>query len=184
VVYQPQIELLTFLRASGFRTFIVSGGGLDFIRAFAERAYGIPPWQVIGSTVKTHFQIVDGQCELMKLAELNSFNDRDAKVENIGLHIGGKPILAFGNSDGDMAMMRYTMSGTGPRMALLLHHDDAAREMEYDREFHVSPLSEALDRADEFGFRVVSMRNDWTKIFPLQRGGQNLSAIEERLKAS
>jgi hypothetical protein len=120
----------------------------------------------------------------MKLAELDSFDDRDAKVENIGLHIGRKPIFAFGNSDGDMAMMRYTMSGTGPRMALLLHHDDAAREMEYDREFRVSPLSEALDRAEEFGFRVVSMKSDWLKVFPVQRAGSNLSPIEERLKAS
>jgi phosphoserine phosphatase len=183
-VYKPQIELMAFLRANGFKTFIVSGGGLDFMRAFAERAYGVPPWQVIGSTVKTHFQMVDGRCELMKLAELGSFNDRDAKVENIGLHIGRKPIFAFGNSDGDLAMLRYTMSGTGPCMSLLLHHDDAVREMEYDREFRLSPLSEALDRAAEFGIRIVSMKNDWAKVFPAQHTGLQLGAIEERLKAS
>jgi phosphoserine phosphatase len=184
MVYQPQIELMAFLRANGFRTFIVSGGGLDFMRAFAERIYGVPPWQVIGSTVKTDFQIGDGRCELMKLAELGSFNDRDTKVENIGLHIGCKPIFAFGNSDGDLSMLRYTMSGTGPHMALLLHHDDDEREFSYDREFRLSPLAEALDHADAFGFRVVSMKRDWTKVFPAQHAGLNLGAVEERLKAS
>ncbi len=165
MVYMPQLELLRFLRAMGFRTFIVSGGGVDFMRVFAQEFYGIPPEQVIGSSVKTRFEAQNGKCELMKLAELGTFDDREVKAQNIGLHIGRRPIFAFGNSDGDMAMMRYTLSGPGKRMALLLHHDDAAREVAYDREFRLSPLVEALDRADEYGFRVVSMRNDWDTVY-------------------
>lgn len=166
VVYQPQLELLAFLRASGFKTFIVSGGGVDFMRAFAERVYGVPPEQVIGSSVKLRFDPAqDGACQLTKLAELNSFDDREVKVENIGLHIGRRPILAFGNSDGDLAMMRYTVSGPGRRLALLLHHDDAEREVAYDREFRLSPLVEALDHADRYGLRLVSMQRDWAAVF-------------------
>jgi phosphoserine phosphatase len=158
--YRPQVELLEYLRANGFRTYIVSGGGIDLIRAFAQEAYGIPPEQVIGSSVKLKF---DGAV-LQKLGELNSFDDRDAKPQNIGLHIGRRPILAFGNSDGDLAMMRYTLAGTGARLALLLHHDDADREFAYDRDFRLSPLVEALDKADEYGITVVSMKRDWNVV--------------------
>ena len=125
-VYQPQLELLEFLRANGFKTFIVSGGGVDFMRPFAEEVYGIPPEQVIGSSVKTRFEIRDGQPVLVKLPELDSFDDREVKPQNIFLHIGRKPILAFGNSDGDLAMLRYTKGGSGASLALLLHHDDSA----------------------------------------------------------
>ena len=113
-MFQPQIELLNHLRVHGFKIFIVSGGGIDFIRAFAETVYGVPPEQVIGSSVKTHVETKDGAVEIMKAAELNSFDDREAKVENIGLHIGRRPIFAFGNSDGDLAMLRYTKTGPGP----------------------------------------------------------------------
>jgi phosphoglycolate phosphatase-like HAD superfamily hydrolase len=165
LVYLPQRQLLVYLRANGFKTFIVSGGGVDFMRAFAEDIYGIPPEQVIGSSVKLRFDTEGGRPELTKLNELGSFDDRDTKAENIGLHIGRCPILAFGNSDGDMAMMRYTLSGPGRRLALLLHHDDAAREAAYDREFRLSPLSEALDRVQEFGFTLVSMKNDWRTVY-------------------
>jgi phosphoserine phosphatase len=165
VVYQPQIELLKYLRANGFKTFIVSGGGADFIRAFAERVYGVPPEQVIGSTVKTRFEAHNGHCDLLKLAELDSFDDREAKAANIGLHIGRRPIFAFGNSDGDLAMLRYTAGGEGRRLALLLHHDDAEREVAYDREFRLSPLAEALDHAGDFHIQVVSMKNDWAAVF-------------------
>ena len=119
LIYQPQLELLDFLRANGFKTFIVSGGGIDLMRAFAEEAYGIPPEQVIGSSVKTRFEISSDRSDLIKLAELNSFDDREVKPANIYLHIGRRPILAFGNSDGDLAMLRYTKTGTGPRLALL-----------------------------------------------------------------
>jgi phosphoserine phosphatase len=163
--YRPQVELLAYLRANGFKTYIVSGGGVDFMRAFVEEAYGIPREQVIGSSVKLRYDLRDGRVSLVKLPELNSFDDREVKALNIGLHIGRRPILAFGNSDGDLAMMRYTKSSSGPRLALLLHHDDAAREVAYDREFRLSPLSEALDKAQDYGITVVSMKRDWNVVF-------------------
>ena len=164
-VYRPQIELLNYLRANGFKTFIVTGGGIEFVRCFAEKAYGIPPEQVVGSSNKTKVSMCDGEPVLFKLAELNSFDDREEKVNNIHLHIGRRPILAFGNSDGDLAMMRYAVTGKGKRLALVLHHDDAEREFAYDRDFRLSPLAEALDRASEYGFSVVSMKRDWKSVF-------------------
>lgn len=163
--YLPQIELLGYLRGHGFKTFIVSGGGGGFVRAFSEEAYGVPPEQVIGSSLKTRFEILEGRVQLMRTAELGSFDDREVKVQNIGLHIGRRPILAFGNSDGDLAMLRYTKTGPGARLALLLHHDDAEREMAYDREFRLSPLTEALDRTADYGITVVSMKRDWKTVF-------------------
>lgn len=168
LIYQPQLELMALLREHGFQTWIVSGGGADFIRTFAEDAYGVPPEQVIGSTVRTelHFEEGERSAELYKRPELDSFDDREVKVENIGLHIGRRPLLAFGNSDGDLAMMRYTLAGPGPRLALLLHHDDAEREVAYDRGFRLSPLTEALDQAKRYGLTVVSMARDWDRIFP------------------
>jgi hypothetical protein len=165
LTYLPQIELLRFLRANGFKTFIVSGGGIDLIRTLAEEAYGIPPEQVIGSSVRTRFDIREGRGELVKLAAIDTFDDRNVKPQNIGLHIGRRPIIAFGNSDGDLAMLRYVRTGRGPRMALLLHHDDEAREFAYDRDFQVSPLADALDKADQYGLTVVSMKRDWRTIF-------------------
>lgn len=163
--YQPQRELLDFLRANGFRIFIVSGGGVDFMREVTEDLYGVPRDQVVGSSVKLRFELQDGRGVLVKTAELDSFDDRDVKPANIGLHIGRRPILCFGNSDGDLAMLRYTLTGEGPRLGLLLHHDDAAREFAYDREFHLSPLVEALEKAEEYGITLVSMRSDWNRIF-------------------
>jgi len=163
--YRPQCELLSFLRQNGFKTYIVTGGGIDFVRACAEQIYGIPREQVIGSSQKLRFEVDAGRGGLMKLAELNSFDDREVKPQNIALHIGRRPLLAFGNSDGDLAMLRYTRTGTGPRLALLLHHDDAEREVAYDREFRLSPLNEALERAEEYGLTVVSMKRDWNVIF-------------------
>jgi len=165
LTYQPQVELLGYLRENGFKTFIVSGGGIGLIRAFAEAVYGIPPEQVIGSSVRTAFALQDGRVQLLRRAELNSFDDREAKVENIGLHIGRRPILAFGNSDGDLAMLRYTRTGPGPRLALLMHHDDPVREVAYDRDFALSPLAEALDQVDDYGITVVSMKRDWKTVF-------------------
>jgi FMN phosphatase YigB (HAD superfamily) len=166
LTYRPQVELLGYLRDNGFKTYIVSGGGIDMIRAFAETAYGIPREQVIGSSARLRYELQDGRAVLMKAAELNSFDDREIKPANIGLHIGRRPILAFGNSDGDLAMLRYTKSGSGARLSLLIHHDDAAREVAYDRDFRLSPLAEALDKADEYGITVVSMKNDWKSVFP------------------
>jgi hypothetical protein len=165
LTYRPQVELLGYLRDNGFKTYIVSGGGIDLMRAFAEEAYGIPREQVIGSSAKLRFEAQDGKPVLMKLGELNSFDDREAKPQNIGLHIGRRPILAFGNSDGDLAMLRYTRTGPGARLALLIHHDDAEREVAYDREFKLSPLAEALDKAKEYGITVVSMKRDWKTVF-------------------
>jgi len=163
--YRPQVELLTYLRENGFKTYIVSAGGVDFMRAFSDEAYGVPREQVIGSSVKLRYDMKDDRVSLTKLPELNSFDDREVKALNIGLHIGRRPLLAFGNSDGDLAMMRYAKSGLGPRLALLLHHDDAEREAAYDREFRLSPLSEALDKAGDYGITVVSMKRDWKGVF-------------------
>jgi phosphoserine phosphatase len=164
-VYGPQVELLTYLRENGFKTYIVSAGGADFMRAFVDEAYGIPREQVIGSSVKLRFDAGGDRVSLSKLSELNIFNDRETKPLSIGLQIGRRPLLAFGNSDGDLAMMRYARSGPGPRLALLLRHDDAVREVAYDREFRLSPLSEALDKAQDYAITVVSMKRDWKVVF-------------------
>ena len=164
-IYRPQVELLDYLRAQGFRTFIVTGGGVEFVRALAEAHYGVMREQVIGSSAKLRFEVVGGHPQVMKLGELNSFDDREAKPANIALHIGRRPTLCFGNSDGDLAMLRYTLGGPGARLGLLLHHDDAEREFAYDREFHLSPLIEAIDRAEEYGITLVSMKRDWNDVF-------------------
>lgn len=166
-VYQPHLELLTYLRAHGFKTFIVTGGGNGFVRAIAESTYGIPPEQVIGSSSKLKLERQDGKLALMKLPELNSFDDRDEKVVNIELHIGRRPILAFGNSDGDLAMLQYTAAGDGARLALLLHHDDSEREYAYDRDFKFSPLREGLEAVPKLnGGHIVSMKQDFKQVFP------------------
>ncbi|HTS20234.1 MAG TPA: HAD family hydrolase [Casimicrobiaceae bacterium] len=165
LTYRPQVELLDYLRDNGFKTWIVSGGGIDLIRAFAEEAYGIPREQVIGSSEKLHYELEDGRPVLRKTAELGSFDDREVKPQNIGLHVGRRPLLAFGNSDGDLAMLRYAKGGAGARLALLIHHDDAEREVAYDREFRLSPLAEALDKAGDYGITVVSMKRDWKTVF-------------------
>ncbi|UVC06642.1 haloacid dehalogenase-like hydrolase [Rhizobium sp. TH2] len=164
-IYQPQVELLDFLRGNLFTTFIVSGASIDLIRAFAEDAYGIQRHKVIGSSARLRYELQGDHAVLMKAAELNSFDDREVKPVNIGLHIGRRPILAFGNSDGDLAMLRYTKSGRGQRLALLIHHDDGEREVAYDREFRLSPLAEALDKATDYGITVVSMKRDWNPVF-------------------
>jgi hypothetical protein len=163
--YLPQRELLDYLRANGFKTFIVTGGGVEFVRVVAERLYGIPPEQVVGSSVKLKFEIDGKHSQIRKLAELGSFDDREAKPANIALHIGRRPILAFGNSDGDLAMLRYTLTGPGARLGLILHHDDAEREFAYDADFKLSVLKESLERADDYGIHVVSMKNDWNRVF-------------------
>ena len=147
------------------------------MRVFAEDVYGIPSEQIIGSSVKTRVENSDDHVDLLKLAELGSFDDREAKVENIGLHIGRRPIFAFGNSDGDLSMLRYTKAGAGPRLALLLHHDDADREFAYDREFKLSPLAEALDHAGDFGLTVVSMKHDWSAVFPEQNAWSSAATL-------
>ena len=173
-VYQPQLELLEHLRANHFKTFIVSGGGLRFIRAFADVVYGIPPEQVIGSSERSRVELQEGRPVVRGLPEMGSFDDRDEKVVNIDLHIGLRPTLAFGNSDGDLRMLQYATDGEGCRLALLLHHDDPEREFAYDREFRLSPLDQAMKVADARGWPVVSMKRDWTKIFRDESGGEPL----------
>ncbi len=165
-VYLPQLELLAYLKATGFKVFIVTGGGIDFVRAFAEEIYGIPAERVIGSSGKTRFEARDGKSELIKLPEINSIDDGEQKPININLHIGRRPILALGNSDGDLQMLEYTASGSGARLSLLVHHDDADREYAYDRASRVGRLDKALDAARQHGWTLVSMKNDWQTVFP------------------
>jgi hypothetical protein len=168
-VYQPQLELLTYLRAKGFKTFIVSGGGVDFIRGYSEKTYGIPPEQVVGSSTKTRFELRNGNAVLIKLSELNSIDNGVGKPINIDLHIGRRPILAFGNSDGDLEMLQYTSAGTGPRVLLLLHHDDGEREYAYDRKSIVGRLDKAWDEAVKRGWLVVGMKRDFKTVFAFQK---------------
>jgi phosphoglycolate phosphatase-like HAD superfamily hydrolase len=166
MVYQPMLELLTYVRANGFKTFIVSGGGVEFMRAFAEQTYGIPPEQVVGSSGKLKFKIRDGKPVLVKLPEVQFVDDKQGKPIGIETFIGRRPIAAFGNSDGDQQMLEWTMGGSGARFALLVHHDDAEREWAYDRRSDVGRLDKALDEANAKGWTVVSMKNDWATIFP------------------
>ena len=167
-VYQPQLELLAYLRANGFKTFIVSGGGIQFMRPWAEKVYGVPPEQVIGSSIKTRFVMQGDQARLVRLPEIDFIDDKDGKPVGIHKFIGRKPILAFGNSDGDLQMLQYTDTGAGPRLMLLLHHDDGEREYAYDRETHVGRLDKALDEANRRKWVVVSMKNDFRTVFAPQ----------------
>lgn len=166
LVYQPQLELLALLRANGFKTFIVSGGTITFMRAFAERTYGIPPEQVIGSSGKVEYRLIDGVGEIVSLSGIGAVDDKAGKPANIHLHIGRRPILAVGNSDGDLEMLQYVTTGDGPRLGVLVHHDDAAREYAYDRQSKIGTLDKALDEAATRKWTVVSMKNDWARIFP------------------
>jgi phosphoglycolate phosphatase-like HAD superfamily hydrolase len=165
MVYQPMLELTAYLRANGFKTFIVSGGGVEFMRPWSERIYGIPPENVVGSSVKTKFELRDGMPVLMRLAELNFINDGVGKPVGINQHIGRHPIAAFGNSDGDLPMLQWTMSEGGARFALVVHHTDAEREWAYDRESSFGRLDKALVEAEAKGWTVVDMKNDWKTIF-------------------
>ena len=166
MVYQPMLELLAYLRANGFKTFIVSGGGIEFMRPWTERVYGIPPEQVIGSSGKLKFELRDGKPVLVKLPEIDLINDKEGKPVGIQQHIGRRPLAAFGNSDGDLQMLQWTMAGSGVRFALLVHHDDAAREFAYDRKSRIGTLDKAWDEAVAKGWSVVSMKDDWNVIFP------------------
>ena len=166
MVYQPMLELLVYLRANGFKTFIVSGGGIEFMRPWTEEVYGIPPERVVGSSIKTKFEMRDGKPELMRLPELNFVDDKAGKPIGINEHIGRRPIAAFGNSDGDLEMLQWTAAGTGPRFCLLVHHTDAEREWAYDRESHIGRLDKALDEATAKGWTVVDMKSDWKEVFP------------------
>jgi len=166
MVYQPMLELLAFLRANGFKTFIVSGGGIDFMRPWTEAVYGIPPEQVVGSTIVTKLEMRDGVPVLVRLPELDFVDDKDGKPIGIHRHIGRRPIAAFGNSDGDLPMLQYTAAGSGPRFCLYVHHTDAEREVAYDRQSHVGKLDKGLDEARARGWTVVSIQDDWKSVFP------------------
>jgi len=168
-IYQPQLELLDYLRANGFKTFIVSGGGIQFMRPISEKNYGIPPENVIGSSVVSEFQVKDGKPVVVRMPKIDFNNDKAGKPVGIYEHIGRRPILAFGNSDSDMQMIEYTMAGEGRRMGLFVHHTDAEREYAYDRKSHVGTLDKALDQADANGWIIVSMKDDWAQIFPDQK---------------
>lgn len=166
MVYQPMLELLAYLRANDFKTFIVSGGGIEFMRPWTERVYGIPPEQVVGSTGGLKFELRNGVPVLMKLPQLVHADDKDGKPIGIQRHIGRRPIAAFGNSDGDLAMLQWTAAGRGARLCLYVHHDDAQREWAYDRKSHVGRLDKGLDEARATGWTVASMKDDWKVVYP------------------
>jgi phosphoserine phosphatase len=166
MVYQPMLELLAYLRANGFKTFIVSGGGIEFMRPWTERVYGIPPEQVVGSSIKTKSELRDGKPVIVRLPELNFIDDKAGKPAAIQHHIGRRPLAAFGNSDGDLQMLQWTAAGPGPRFCLYVHHTDAVREYAYDRQSHIGRLDKGLDEAKAKGWTVVSMKDDWKTIFP------------------
>lgn len=166
MVFQPMLELLTLLKANDFRVYIVSGGGVDFMRVFSERVYGIPPEQVIGSRVRTSYEIRNGQPVIMRLPEIAFIDDKAGKPLGIHEHIGRRPIFAAGNSDGDFQMLEWTTSAEGPRFGLIIHHTDAEREFAYDRQSHIGQLNKALDEAPQRKWQLVDMKNDWKVIYP------------------
>jgi haloacid dehalogenase-like hydrolase len=168
LAYQPMIELLAFLRANGFKTFIVSGGGIEFMRPWTERVYGVPPEQVVGSSIRTKFQMRDGRPELFRLPELNFVDDGAGKPVGINEYIGRRPIAAFGNSDGDLEMLQWTTMAGGTRLGLIVHHTDAEREYAYDRNTPFGRLDKALDAAALNKWTVVDMKNDWRRIFAFE----------------
>jgi phosphoglycolate phosphatase-like HAD superfamily hydrolase len=169
MVYQPMIELLAYLRANGFKTFIVSGGGAEFMRPWTEKVYGIPPEQVVGSGGKVQYEMRDGKPELMRLPELDFIDDGPGKPVGISTHIGRRPILAFGNSDGDLQMLQWTAAGNGARFMGIVHHTDAEREWAYDRQSSIGRLDKALDQAQANGWTVVDMKTDWGVVFSFQK---------------
>ena len=169
MVYQPMLELLAYLRANGFKTYIVSGGGIEFMRPWAEQVYGIPPEQVVGSSIKTQFEIRDGRPVLVRLPELNFIDDKAGKPVGINTHIGRRPVAAFGNSDGDLQMLQWTAAGTGARFCLYVHHTDDVREWAYDRQSHIGRLDKGLDEARARGWTVVDMKTDWRVIYPSEK---------------
>jgi phosphoserine phosphatase len=165
LVYQPMLELLAYLRANSFKTYIVSGGGVDFMRPWTERTYGIPPEHVIGSSGKLKFEMRDGKPVLMRLAVVDPVDAGPGKPVGIQKFIGRRPIAAFGNSDGDLQMLQYTAAGSGARFMMLVHHTDADREFAYDRQSSIGRLDKALDEANAKGWTVIDMKKDWKRVF-------------------
>lgn len=165
MIYQPMVELLDYLRANGYKTFIVSGGGIDFMRAWAEKAYGIPPYQVVGSSGGYKYEVKNGKGILKKLPDIHFIDDYEGKPIGINRHIGKRPVFTAGNSDGDYAMLQYTSTGDGPRFGMIVHHTDSIREVAYDRQSSIGHLSKALDDAEKYNWLIVDMKNDWKKIY-------------------
>ncbi|QUJ68344.1 haloacid dehalogenase-like hydrolase [Photobacterium sp. GJ3] len=166
MVYQPMLELLNYLRSQGYKTYIVSGGGVEFMRTWAPEVYGIPPEQIIGSTIKIEYKLVEGKPVLTRLPEMDFIDDKEGKPVNIQKIIGRRPVIAAGNSDGDLAMLQWTKAGAGPRMAVLVHHTDAEREWAYDKESAVGRLEKALPVAAKEQWIVIDMKQDWKRVFP------------------
>jgi len=169
LVYQPMLELLTFLRANGFKTYIVSGGGIEFMRPWVEKVYGIPPEQVVGSSIKLKYEVHDGKPVLVRLPEIDFVDDKIGKPVGIQKFIGRRPIMAFGNSDGDFEMLQWTTAGKGPRFGLIVHHTDADREWSYERKSPIGRLDKALDEAPKSGWVIVDMKQDWKFIYPFEK---------------
>ena len=169
MVYQPMLEVLAYLRSNGFKTFIVSGGGVEFMRPWTEQVYGIPPEQVIGSRAKVKYELRDGRPVLLRLPEIDHIDDKTGKPVGIHQMIGRRPIAAFGNSDGDFEMLEWTTSGSGPHLGVIVHHTDADREWAYDRDSHIGQLARGLDEAPKRGWIVVDMKQDWKVIYPPQK---------------
>lgn len=169
MVYQPMLELLAYLQSRGFKTFIVSGGGIEFLRVFAEKVYGVPPEQVVGSSIKSKYEVRNGCPVLVRLPELDFIDDKAGKPVGIGKFIGRRPVMAFGNSDGDFEMLEYVTGGAGPRFGLIVHHTDADREYAYDRKSPFGRLDKALTEAPKRGWTVVDMKKDWKRVFPFSR---------------
>ena len=169
MVYQPMLDLLTYLRASGYKTFIVSGGGVEFMRPWVERVYGIPPEQVVGSRIKVKYQLREGVPVLLRLPEIDLIDDKAGKPVGIHQVIGRRPTIAFGNSDGDFEMLEWTTSAKGPRLGVIVHHTDGEREWAYDRDSHIGQLVRGLDEGPKRGWVIVDMKNDWKVIYPSQQ---------------
>jgi hypothetical protein len=167
MVYQPMLDMLTYLRANGYKTYIVSGGGVEFMRPWVERAYGIPPEQVVGSRAKVKYEVRDGMPVLLRLPEIDLNDDKAGKPVGIHQVIGRRPTMAFGNSDGDFEMLEWTTSAKGPRLGVIVHHTDAEREWAYDRESHIGRLVRGLDEGPKRGWVIVDMKNDWKVIHPI-----------------
>ncbi|MFN3666565.1 MAG: HAD family hydrolase [Sediminibacterium sp.] len=166
MVFQPMLELLDYLRANGYETFIVSGGGVDFMRAWAEKAYGIPSYQIVGSSGGYAYEVIDGKGVVRKLPDVHFVDDYEGKPVGIVRHIGKRPIFTAGNSDGDYPMLQYTSTGDGPRFGMIVHHTDSIREFAYDRQSALGHLEKALDDAGKYNWLVVDMKNDWKRIYP------------------
>jgi hypothetical protein len=166
MVYQPMLEVLDYLRANGFKTFIVSGGGIDFMRPWVERVYGIPPEQVVGSRIKKKYEVRDGTPVIVRLPEIDFIDDKVGKPIGISNMIGRRPIAAFGNSDGDFEMLEWVTAGSGPRLGVIIHHTDSEREYAYDRKSHIGQLARGLDEGPKRGWTIVDMKQDWAAIYP------------------